>query len=95
MGQIGRPPVARARLAAVVRHRRRPVPRHAVQTLLVFPLATPAAKTVGLRRRPQRSRRREVHAVLTRFLRRRRLGLPVLVGISLPKKDACEASNRL
>ena len=48
-----RPAVARARLAAVVRRRRRPVPRHAVQTLLVFPVAAPAPEAVGLRRRPQ------------------------------------------
>ena len=80
MGQIGRPAIARARLAAVVRHRRRPIPRHAVQTLLVLPLATPTAETVDLRRRRKSCRHREVHAVLARSLRGRRLGLPVLVG---------------
>ncbi len=48
MGQIGRPAVARARLAAVVRHRRWPVPRHPVQTLLVAPLATSAARSGAL-----------------------------------------------
>ena len=80
MGQIGGLAVASTRFAAIVRHRRRPVPGHAVETLLVPPLATPAAETVGLRRRPKCCRRRQVHPVLTRFLRRRRLRLPVLVG---------------